>query len=372
MNREFWRGRSVFVTGHTGFKGGWLSLWLQRLGTRLHGYALPPTELPSLFREARVGDGMASTIGDVRDLGRLTETMRGAAPEVVFHLAAQPIVRTSYEEPVETFSTNVMGTCHLLEAVRQTPSVGAVVVVTSDKCYENTERREAYTEDDPMGGHDPYSSSKGCAELVTSAYRRSFFGGSLAAGEHVAVASARAGNVIGGGDWADHRLIPDAVRAVRAGEPVIIRSPHAVRPWQHVLNPLSGYLLLAERLWEGGRTFAEGWNFGPDDEDCRPVSWLIERFVRCWDEGASWEVRGGDGPHEAGFLKLDWEKARRELGWRPVVGLEQAVEWLVEWYREHAAAGELRRLIFDRIERVEDELGEVPSPAPAAAVEALT
>ena len=276
IDADFWRGRRVFLTGHTGFKGGWLALWLQRLGADVTGYALDPPTTPSLFAVARVGAGMRSIINDIRDAETLAQAMREAQPEIVIHMAAQPLVRYSYQAPVETYATNVMGTVHLLEAVRQTDSVRAVVNVTSDKCYENREWVWGYRENEPMGGYDPYSNSKGCAELVTAAYRNSYFNPAQYSQHGVALASARAGNVIGGGDWAEDRLIPDILRAIAAGEAVNIRSPHAIRPWQHVLEPLSGYLLLAQRLIEDGPAHAEGWNFGPSEEDARPVQWIVE------------------------------------------------------------------------------------------------
>ena len=350
MDPEFWNGRSVFVTGHTGFKGGWLCLWLQRLGARVTGYSLAPPTSPNLFTVAGVADGMESIEGDVRDAERLSGALRAARPEVVLHLAAQAIVRTGYEEPLETYDTNVMGTCHLLEAVRRSPGARAVVVVTSDKCYADTGEPTAHAEGDPMGGHDPYSSSKGCAELVTAAYRLSFLGSPRDESSPVAVASARAGNVIGGGDWGDHRLVPDVVRAVAGGEAVGIRSPHAVRPWQHVVNPLSGYLLLAEELCRRGGEVAEAWNFGPGEEDCRPVSWLIDRLVRRWGEGATWRTEPHPGFHETSFLMLDCAKALERLGWRPPVELETAVDWLVDWYKLHAAGGDVRALTFEQID----------------------
>ena len=352
MDPEFWNGRTVFVTGHTGFKGGWLCLWLERLGARVVGYSLPPPTRPSLFEAADVGRGIDSIEGDVRDASRLAEALARARPEVVFHLAAQAIVRTGYDEPVETYATNVMGTCHLLEAVRRTPGVEAVVVVTSDKCYADT-GRTAHAEDDPMGGHDPYSSSKGCAELVTAAYRLSYLSAEGGDEATVPVASARAGNVIGGGDWGDHRLVPDVVRAVAAGQPVRLRSPRAVRPWQHVVNPLSGYLLLAEELCRRGGEVAEGWNFGPTEEDCREVAWLIGRVVDRWGDGASWRSEPHPGFHETSFLMLDCAKARRRLGWRPPVDLRTAVDWLVDWYKLHAAGGDVRALTLEQIAETE-------------------
>jgi len=356
MVPEFWNGRSVFVTGHTGFKGGWLCLWLQRLGARVVGYSLPPPTRPSLFTVAGVGDGMESIEGDVRDTQRLSAAVRQARPEVVLHLAAQAIVRTGYEEPVDTYATNVMGTCHLLEAVRHCPGVRSVVVVTSDKCYADAGHRTAHSEGDPMGGHDPYSSSKGCAELLTAAYRLSFLSAAGDAEPAVAVATARAGNVIGGGDWGDHRLVPDLVRAVAGGEPVSIRSPQAVRPWQHVVNPLSGYLLLAEELCGRGPEVAEAWNFGPGEEDCRSVSWLVERVVRRWGDGASWQPEPHPGFHETSFLMLDCAKARDGLGWRPPVGLETAVDWSVDWYKLHNSAGDVRALTLEQIAEAQQRL----------------
>ena len=356
MDLEFWNGRSVFVTGHTGFKGGWLSLWLQRLGARVVGYSLPPPTTPNLFTVADVGDGMQSIEGDVRDAQQLTAALRQARPEVVFHLAAQAIVRSGYDEPVETYATNVMGTCHLLEAVRHTPGVRAVVVVTSDKCYADTGQPTAHAEDDPMGGHDPYSSSKGCAELLTAAYRLSFLSTADGGGPAARVATARAGNVIGGGDWGNHRLVPDVVRSVAGGEPVRVRSPQAVRPWQHVVNPLSGYLLLAEELWQRGSEVAEAWNFGPGEEDCRSVSWLVERVTRRWGDGARWQAESHPGFHETSFLMLDCAKARERLDWRPPLGLETAVDWLVDWYRLHASAGDVRALTLEQIAETQKRL----------------
>lgn len=327
MNPDFWRAKKVFLTGHTGFKGGWLSLWLQTLGAQVYGYALNPATEPNLFTVADVGKEMAgSTIADIRDASTLCNAMRAAQPDIVFHLAAQPLVRYSYANPVETYAVNVMGTVNLLEAVRQTSSARAVVNVTTDKCYENRERALAYREDDPMGGYDPYSSSKGCAELVTAAYRRSFLDPA-----RVAVASVRAGNVIGGGDWAADRLIPDFLRAIDAGRPLVIRSPGAVRPWQHVLEPLSGYLALAERLFAEGANFAEGWNFGPDDDDARPVRWIVERLA-AEIPGASWQCDPTPQPHEANYLKLDSSKARARLGWQARWRLEDGLRKTLEWH----------------------------------------
>ncbi|MFN6935041.1 MAG: CDP-glucose 4,6-dehydratase, partial [Tsuneonella sp.] len=312
VDPSFWRGKRVFLTGHTGFKGSWMSLWLQQMGARLTGFALPAPTDPALFAVARVADGMTSIIGDIRDADALKSALLAADPEIVIHMAAQPLVRASYQDPVGTYATNVMGTVHLLEAVRAAPSVRAVCVVTTDKCYENREWVWGYREDEPMGGYDPYSNSKGCAELVTSAYRRSFF-----ADAGPAIASGRAGNVIGGGDWAADRLVPDILRAIVAGEPVMIRNPLATRPWQHVLEPLSGYLVLCQALWTRGDAVAGGWNFGPRDDDARPVQWIVERMCALWGEGASWERDGTVQPHEANYLKLDISKAHSGLGWQP-------------------------------------------------------
>ncbi|MDB5819211.1 MAG: CDP-glucose 4,6-dehydratase [Rhizobacter sp.] len=344
VDPAFWAGRRVFLTGHTGFKGSWLSLWLQSMGAEVHGYALEAPSRPSLFDVAKVGAGMASTIGDVRDLDKLKSTLSAFRPDVVLHLAAQPLVRLSYAQPVETYATNVMGTVHLLEACRQTDSVRAVLNVTTDKCYENKEWVWGYRENEAMGGYDPYSSSKGCSELVTAAYRQSF----LKAGG-VAVASARAGNVIGGGDWAVDRLVPDILRAFERREPVVIRNPHSTRPWQHVLEPLSGYLLLAERLFGNGQSEAEGWNFGPRDEDAQPVQWIVENMVSRWGNRATWQLDGGEHPHEAHYLKLDISKARSRLDWQPRWSLDTALARIVDWHRAWIAESDMRQYSLDQI-----------------------
>jgi CDP-glucose 4,6-dehydratase len=350
IGREAWNGRRVFVTGHTGFKGAWLSLWLQRMGAEVTGFALEPPTRPSLFALAEVGKGMRDVRGDVRDLPALTDALRDSRAEVVLHLAAQSLVRASYDDPVGTYATNVMGTVNLLEAARRSPGVRAVVVVTSDKCYENREWLWAYRENEPMGGRDPYASSKGCAELVTAAYRASFF----AADAAPLVATGRAGNVIGGGDWARDRLVPDAMTAFADGRPLAVRHPHAVRPWQHVLAPLYGYLLLAERLLSGERAVAEGWNFGPADEDARSVAEIVAGLARRWGTGARWSVEGGEHPHEASYLKLDSSKARSLLGYHPRLPLDVALDWVVEWTRGWAAEpGAARRLTLGQIERFE-------------------
>ena len=332
MNRAFWSAKRVFVTGHSGFKGAWLSLWLRRLGAAVVGYSLDPPSQPNLFDLAGVAAGMRSLRGDVRDLERLLAAMRPAEPEIVFHLAAQPLVRPSYHDPVGTYATNVMGTVHVLEAVRRTGSVKAVVIVTSDKCYQNREWIWGYREDEPMGGHDPYSGSKACAELVTQTYVTSFFGPDAVPPRPVGVASARAGNVIGGGDWAVDRLVPDCMSALLRQEPIVIRCPGAVRPWQHVLEPLLGYLLLAERLYRDGAAFGGGWNFGPNDDDASPVGTVVEQIVARWGHGARASIDEGPHPHEAHYLKLDCSKAKARLGWAPRWSLPIALEKTVEWY----------------------------------------
>jgi CDP-glucose 4,6-dehydratase len=346
MNPHFWRAKRVFLTGHTGFKGSWLSLWLQSLGAEVQGFALAPPTTPALFEVARVGDGMASTVGDVRDFDALLRGMNEFRPDVVLHMAAQPLVRLSYVEPIATYATNVMGTVHVLEAARRVGTPRCIVNVTTDKCYENREWVWSYREDEPMGGYDPYSNSKGCSELVTSAYRRSFFRES-----GPALASARAGNVIGGGDWAVDRLVPDILRAFERDAPVVIRNPHAVRPWQHVLEPLGGYLTLAEQMWTEGQSLAEGFNFGPADVDARPVQWIVERMAAAWGDSARWERDGAAHPHEANHLKLDISKARHRLGWQPRWSLDQALDAIVHWHKAWMAGADMHALCLSQIEQ---------------------
>lgn len=342
---QFWHGKRVLLTGHTGFKGSWLSLWLSSLGAEVHGLALEPPTQPSLFNEARVATVLAShTIGDIRDLATVRACMAACKPEIVIHMAAQPLVRLSYVEPVETYATNVMGTVHVLESARHVGTVRAIVNVTTDKCYENKEWVWGYREDEPMGGYDPYSNSKGCSELVTSAYRRSF----MQAGG-IALGSGRAGNVIGGGDWAADRLVPDILRAFERNQPVVIRNPHATRPWQHVLEPLSGYITLAERLWHDGQAFAEGWNFGPQDNDARPVHWIVEHMVQQWGDGATWQLDGANHPHEAGYLKLDISKARHRLGWQPRWALATALQKITAWHHAHLNRQNMRDISLQQI-----------------------
>jgi CDP-glucose 4,6-dehydratase len=336
MNPSFWVGKKVFVTGHTGFKGSWISLWLRQLGANVTGYALPPPTNPNLFEVAQVARTMTSIIGDVRDGVELARAMRKTAPDIVIHMAAQPLVRRSYVDPLETYSTNVMGTVHMLEAVRKVTSVRAVVNVTTDKCYQNKEWIWGYREIDPMGGFDPYSSSKGCAELITAAYRNSYFNVASYSQHQIALATARAGNVIGGGDWAEDRLIPDVLRAIEASQSVSIRSPLAIRPWQHVLEPLSGYLMLAEKLYTEGMSFAEAFNFGPAEEDTKPVQWVVEQLTKQWGNGAEWRLDDGSiHPNEAHCLKLDCSKARIALGWVPRWHLVQAIQAIVAWHKAY-------------------------------------
>lgn len=350
LKPEFWKGKRVFVTGHTGFKGSWLCMWLSRLGAQVTGYALPPPTDPSLFDMARVGELVDSRVGDVRDLPALEAALQASGAEVVIHMAAQSLVRYSYDHPVETFATNVLGTVHLLDAVRRAPSVRAVVIVTSDKCYYNNEWVWGYREDSRLGGHDPYSGSKGCAELVVTAYQHSYFSADRNAGAAV-VGSARAGNVIGGGDWALDRLVPDILRSLLKGQPTLIRNPQATRPWQHVMEPLHGYLMLAERLYADGHAFASGWNFGPPEESERTVGWIIEKLYDLWGVDFEWVRDRNPGPPESTFLKLDASKARAHLGWRPKLDLETTLAWIVDWTRRYQAGGDMRQASLDDIER---------------------
>lgn len=351
MTPTFWRDKRVFLTGHTGFKGSWLSLWLQQLGAQVTGYALAPPTRPSLFELAEVARGMQSLIADVRDYDSLVTALREARPDIVIHMAAQPLVRYSYAHPVETYAINVMGTVHLLEAVRNTPGIKAVVNVTTDKCYENREWAWGYRENEPLGGYDPYSNSKGCAELVSASYRSSFFNPADYARHGVALATARAGNVIGGGDWAQDRLIPDILTAFEQGQPADIRNPNAIRPWQHVLEPLRGYLTLAERLYNDGPAFAEAWNFGPNDDDVKPVGWIVETLAAQWGQGARWQVDTGNHPHEATYLKLDISKARQRLHWQPALRLENALEYIVEWSKQRQSGVDMRAFTLHQIQQ---------------------
>lgn len=348
---DFWRGKKVFLTGHTGFKGSWLALWLTQLGAEVSGFALAPPTYPNLFQLAEVGQRVHSIIGDVRDREALQSALQQSGAEIVLHLAAQALVRDSYAYPIETFAINVMGTAHLLESVRKTPSVKAVVNVTTDKCYENREWVWGYREDEALGGFDPYSSSKACSELVTAAFRRSFFHPDSYSQHGVAVATARAGNVIGGGDWGKDRLIPDCLNWLLAGETISLRNPGAIRPWQHVLEPLSGYLLLAQRLYEQGPEFVGAWNFGPEDRDARPVLDVVSALCHHWGEANPPQVLTSQQPHEAQYLKLDCSKAKSMLGWVPRLGLDQALVWIVEWTKANARGERVLDICLEQISR---------------------
>lgn len=352
VNEAFWNGKKVFLTGHTGFKGGWLALWLFSMGAKVTGFALPPNTSPNIYEILDLHGLLEESIfGDVRDYSLLERAVVEAAPEVLIHMAAQPLVRFSYVNPVETYATNVMGTVHVLEAARKVTSIKATVVVTTDKCYENREWVWGYRENEAMGGFDPYSSSKACAELVAAAYRQSYFAENSAKFNN-AVASARAGNVIGGGDWSEDRLIPDAIKAFSADRPLLIRNPMATRPWQHVLEPLSGYLSLAQALCqEGGGRFASAWNFGPNDEDACSVQNVVERLIGKWGGSARWLKDGLDQPHEANLLKLDCSKAKTQLGWVPKWNLEAALESTYQWYKAQKCGMDMREITLEQIHK---------------------
>jgi CDP-glucose 4,6-dehydratase len=350
VNPSFWNGKRVFLTGHTGFKGGWLSLWLTSMGAKVTGYALAPNTEPSFFVAVKVESDLdQSHVADIRDLEKLQKAMTDARPEIVIHMAAQPLVRYSYANPVETYATNVMGTVHVLESIRALDCVRAAVIVTTDKCYENKEWAWGYRENEPMGGCDPYSNSKGCAELVTSAYRQSYFPSEKYAQHKVAIASARAGNVIGGGDWSEDRLIPDAIEAFEAKKSLMIRNPLATRPWQHVLEPLSGYLVLAQALYMDGAKYNGGWNFGPRDEDARSVQEVVNLLIKNWGSIASWTQDQGEQPHEAHSLKLDCSKARQYLNWAPKWSLEKAIEKITEWQHGFQNQLDMKKLSHEQI-----------------------
>ena len=342
MNPQFWKNKNVLVTGHTGFKGSWLSLWLTSLEANLVGYSLPPPTNPSLFELANIADDMTSILGDVRDLQHLTSEIEKHSPEILIHLAAQSLVVNSHENPIDTYTTNVMGTLNVLEAVRRTESVKVVLIITSDKCYKNNEWDWGYREHDTLGGIDPYSNSKACAELVTSAYRTSYFQKPVPPFKNVAVATVRAGNVVGGGDWAKNRLIPDTVKALQDSEVIIIRNPSSIRPWQHVLEPLGGYMSLAEKLWEHGVEYAEEWNFGPSDNDAKTVSWVVDQLCRLWGSDSKWKEIPQPYPHESHYLKLDCSKSKNRLEWKPKLSLDTTLEWVIEWFKNYNNKNDLR------------------------------
>lgn len=347
LTPEFWNGKRVFITGHTGFKGSWLCLWLGRLGAKVVGYSLPPPTDPSLFELARIAETIEHVHGDVTDRAALGAALKAAQPEIVIHMAAQSLVRYSYDHPVETFATNVLGSVNLLDAVREVPGVRAVVMVTSDKCYENKEWVWGYRETEQLGGADPYSASKGCAEVAISAFQRSFF----AQEGGTAVGSGRAGNVIGGGDWALDRLVPDIMRSLLRNQPTLIRKPQATRPWQHVMEPLHGYLVLAEHLYRGGHRYAESWNFGPPAESEKTVGWIIAKLYELWGVDFQWQLDADTGPPESTFLKLDASKAQAHLGWRPKLDLPTTLEWIVDWTREYQKGADMRAVTLADIER---------------------
>jgi CDP-glucose 4,6-dehydratase len=350
ISKEFWYRKKVLITGHTGFKGSWLSLILHKLGSDIYGYALNQPTNPSLFEEAGIRDLVNSHIGDIRNYENLSRIVQSVRPEIVIHMAAQALVRESYKNPRETYEINVMGTVNLLDVAKKVDSVRAILNVTTDKCYENKEWHWGYRENEPMGGFDPYSNSKGCSELVTAAYRNSFFNSNKYENHGVALASARAGNVIGGGDWADDRLIPDFIRAISKGEEVKIRSPYAIRPWQHVLEPLSGYLMLAERLYSDGPKYSEAWNFGPDDKDAQSVEWIANTFCNLWGKGASFSIDRDPQPHEANYLKLDCSKAKVELSWTPKWNIVTALESIVAWHKAYLAGENIRDFTLNQID----------------------
>jgi CDP-glucose 4,6-dehydratase len=360
MNDHFWKNKKVFLTGHTGFKGSWCVLWLKSLGADITGYSLEPPTRPSLFESARVDEGIRSVIGDIRDFQYLKKCLGETAPDIVIHMAAQPLVRKSYQDPVGTYATNVLGTVHLLEAVRQGTGDPVVINITTDKCYENKELDRGYRENEPLGGADPYSSSKACSEIATSAYRDSYFRSKDGRARGVALATCRAGNVIGGGDWAEDRLVPDIVRALMDGREVIIRNPNSVRPWQHVLDPLNGYFTLIEKLFENRSQYAEAWNFGPDEDAAKPVSWIVDQLFMFWGKKSFWKKDQNDNPHEANLLKLNCSKAKSRLGWRPKLGLEEALRWTAEWFKAYAGGGDMRQFSESQIRKFM-EAGYVPA-----------
>lgn len=352
MNDSFWNKKKVFITGHTGFKGSWTTLWLKKLGAEIKGYSLKPNTNPSLYNILELQNDILSEFGDICDLDSLTKSIKKFKPEIIFHMAAQPLVRESYEDPIRTYQTNVMGTINLFEAIRKIDSVKAVVNITSDKCYQNNERNEGYKEHEPMGGHDPYSNSKGCAELITTSYRSSFFN----ATSKVSLASVRAGNVIGGGDWAKDRLIPDILKAFEKKEVAIIRNPDAIRPWQHVLEPISGYLLVAKMLYKYGGDYAEGWNFGPKENDAKPVKDIIDFFVLNWAKDAKWSIDKNSNPHEAKLLKLDISKAKTKLNWEPIWDLEKTLLSIIEWHESWVAGDDIRKVTLNQINEYEKDI----------------
>ncbi len=356
IEKKFWQNRKVFITGHTGFKGSWLCIWLSSLGANVTGFALDPPTNPNLYENAQIESLIKSIKGDVRNAEKLIKEMCEFKPEVVIHMAAQSLVRASYIDPVETYSTNIMGTVNLFEAVRKCDSIRAVLNVTTDKCYENREWLWAYRENEPLGGYDPYSNSKACSELITISYRNSFFNPKEYSKHGVAIATARSGNVIGGGDWAADRLVPDCIRALLKGEKILIRNPYAIRPWQHVLEPLSGYIILAQKLYEEGPIFGEPWNFGPDDGDSQTVEWLVSKICALWGNEAKYEIDKREHPHEANYLKLDSSKAKHKLKWYPKWSLMKAIEKVIEWVKVYQRGDNIRKICLEQINEYSEYL----------------
>ena len=351
MDSNFWKNKKVLLTGHTGFKGSWLSIWLKKLGAELVGFSKDIPTKPSLFEVAKVSEGMISITGNIEDFAMIQKVVKENKPEIVIHMAAQSLVRKSYEEPITTFATNVMGTVNLLQAIKTAGSTRVLINVTSDKCYENKGTEKAFSENSPMGGYDPYSSSKGCAELVTSAFRDSFFNPKEFERHRLSLSSVRSGNVIGGGDWAKDRLIPDIVNGVSKRTPIQIRNIKSVRPWQFVLEPLFGYLLLAQRMWKEGKEFSEPWNFGPDETDCISVKGILEKISTKWDDGFSWKEDTRDNTHEAVMLKLDCTKAKKRLGWNTKLDVNETIEWTVNWYKEYFKKSDMKKYTENQIDR---------------------
>ena len=351
MDSNFWKNKKVLLTGHTGFKGSWLSIWLKKLGAELVGFSKDIPTKPSLFEVAKVSEGMISITGNIEDFAMIQKVVKENKPEIVIHMAAQSLVRKSYEEPITTFATNVMGTVNLLQAIKTAGSTRVLINVTSDKCYENKGTEKAFSENSPMGGYDPYSSSKGCAELVTSSFRDSFFNPKEFERHRLSLSSVRSGNVIGGGDWAKDRLIPDIVNGVSKRTPIQIRNIKSVRPWQFVLEPLFGYLLLAQRMWKDGKEFSEPWNFGPDETDCKSVKWILEKISKEWNDGFSWKEDTKDNPHEAEMLKLDCTKAKKRLGWKTKLDVTETIEWTVNWYKEYFKNSDMKEYTENQIDR---------------------
>ena len=346
MNQSFWKNKKILITGHTGFKGSWLTIWLKKLGADITGFSKSVPTNPSLFETVNIEKDIKSVVGNIKNYELLKETISKCEPEIIFHMAAQSLVIKSYSNPIETFSTNVMGTVNLLYAVKETKKPKVVINITSDKCYENNESLEGYREDDPMGGYDPYSSSKGCAELITKSFRKSFFSSNHE--NNIGLASVRAGNVIGGGDWAENRLIPDIISAIKNKENVKIRNPNAIRPWQHVLDPLNGYISLAEKVWDDQTKYSEGWNFGPEKNEAKPVSWVVEKFNELWKNKINWVI-GNNELHEANNLILNCQKAKSRLGWNSKMNTETALKWTIEWYTKYFEGKNMMKVTEEQI-----------------------